>query len=1668
MKLRRVLLARLVILLSVLGLAQAMLGTRAVEADTPTLCAIYPIPVNLGVSAQPSVSGDGSRVAFWSTSDDFPGTDNADGNVEIFVQLGTSGVFTRTRQVTRSSGTVLGGFNLGPAISGDGKRIAFFSDRDLVPGRNTDGNFELFLADLSGLAGDPEANIGLSQVTSSTAAAVNTWPSINSPAISDTFAVYYIAFASDQNYTGGNPDGNTEIFRAKIDGAAITFVQVTSTTADFTNDFPAISEDGSRIAFATNSNSPGSAAASVSVAKIGFSGVPEITELQTFSSQTSGQIAISADGSVVAWSSDIGSAVVDKTQIWVARNVLSATQTLRQITFMTTTGLLATVNTQPALDQNGTLVAFVSTSGTVSSLYLAVTADGGGAPTYVDVTSESGHPRFSYNGQNIVFGSPQSAVGLSASTVKYGDCKNTDLEVTGSGAPLGPNPGDTFTQTVRIKNIGTYAVKGAGLEIRPPAGISAVPANIGIAISQGACGPVSAASMTCTLGNLLAVNQEVTLTARYKLLITTTETVSGFYTATSPLSDTNASNNALELKVLVSAADSQVTIGIAPDPAVAGQSAVYTFTVTALGPNQSQTGTLSASVSPSVTVLSLTPGQTSLSGSNMTWNVPPILVGNSRVYTALVGIDPSVRGVLTATTAIVTPRDIEPGNDTDARDTLLNASAGLGITKYANTSIAYSGDRVTFTVFVTNSGPSGVFSVTVEDLLDPSILSPQSVESNFAGCGTPAVTCLFSSMPPNTTAVITIGADVITDTAQVYVNTATVVTATNPVPGGIPASASISLTLNTVDLQARATFTPVLTAGRPASYTFAIYNASPLTAPNVTLSAIVPAGITNTAIISAFSANGNAATSCVYAPDPDNSLVCELPSLAARASFTATLSFTVSGSASGIFTDVFTVSTSGQDDIQSNNTLTRTSVVGVSAPLTVSLDVQPSLSAGALLTYTTWVTNGGPSQAPGVMLVQAMPDTADFGFGAPQANGGASCSPLVASVFTCTLGVLGADQGFNVQITATVGLTLSQAYTTTASAYSGAPPTTIDAPAQDILIQAQGDLVVTKFADKGMAYDKDDVVFTILITNASPFAASGVVMTDRVPFQLLNGSDDLQVNPTPDNRCTNKNVTPVITCTFNAIAAGATARVVITGQVNTASSGWVTNTARAVGNGLDSNPSNNFSAAYVALNAYELEAEQDPTTAVAAGAQGVWTFYRRNNSPVNATSVGLTATLPAGITVTSQSPAGCSFAAPTLTCSGVAVNAGARVPVMVTFTVGAGLSGTLQNTVTVFKTGALDPDPSNNTLVSTTPITTSAAMTVSLQVPPLAPVGSVMTYTVRVTNTGPSVAAGAMMTLGLPSDPGLTYGAASGVGGCLAVSGSVLNCSLGSMAPGTALVIALPVTVTAVPASYGGVASAFSTVAPTTSSQPALARRVISVTQMAITKFANKISALPNDVITYTIYVTNVSSVLTLTGALVVDTLPAGMTAITVSASAVDPAFCSLGATVACGLGALPAGASGSITLTAHVSGTASGTLTNTATASASHPEAQVVNNSGSAVISVTPPATPTPTVTPTATNTPTSTPTSTPTRTPTSTPTLAATSTPTQTPTATATATNTSTPTPSSTPTQTPTNTPTATPTDTPTATPTETPTPTPTDTPTPTPTETPTETPTPTPTPG
>ncbi len=92
-------------------------------------------------SAQVSLSGDGSRLAFASTAD-LLGT-NADGNLEIFLLDLFDDTLT---QVTQSIGS--GSFNVEPALSGDGRTLAFISAANLT-GHNAVGLPQLFVADLA-------------------------------------------------------------------------------------------------------------------------------------------------------------------------------------------------------------------------------------------------------------------------------------------------------------------------------------------------------------------------------------------------------------------------------------------------------------------------------------------------------------------------------------------------------------------------------------------------------------------------------------------------------------------------------------------------------------------------------------------------------------------------------------------------------------------------------------------------------------------------------------------------------------------------------------------------------------------------------------------------------------------------------------------------------------------------------------------------------------------------------------------------------------------------------------------------------------------------------------------------------------------------------------------------------------------------------------------------------------------------------------------------------------------------------------------------------------------------------------------------------------------------------------------------------------------------------
>lgn len=204
------------------------------DTDTSTLAQITNDTTGSGGSLPPSINADGTRIAFYSDRD-LTGN-NTDGNTEIFLfDTDTSTLTQITNDTSGSSGSSF------PSINADGTRIAFRSDRDLV-GNNADTNDEIFLFDTD--------TSTLTQITNDTTGSGGSFPpSINADGTR-------IAFASDRDLTGNNTDENREIFLFDTDTS--TLAQITNDTTGSGYSYgPSIDADGVRIAFASNRNLTG-------------------------------------------------------------------------------------------------------------------------------------------------------------------------------------------------------------------------------------------------------------------------------------------------------------------------------------------------------------------------------------------------------------------------------------------------------------------------------------------------------------------------------------------------------------------------------------------------------------------------------------------------------------------------------------------------------------------------------------------------------------------------------------------------------------------------------------------------------------------------------------------------------------------------------------------------------------------------------------------------------------------------------------------------------------------------------------------------------------------------------------------------------------------------------------------------------------------------------------------------------------------------------------------------------------------------------------------------------------------------------------------------------------------------------------------------------------------
>src|SRR5262245_28379627 len=319
--------------------------------------------------------------------------------------------------------------------------------------------------------------------------------------------------------------------------------------------------------------------------------------------------------------------------------------------------------------------------------------------------------------------------------------------------------------------------------------------------------------------------------------------------------------------------------------------------------------------------------------------------------------------------------------------------------------------------------------------------------------------------------------------------------------------------------------------------------------------------------------------------------------------------------------------------------------------------------------------------------------------------------------------------------------------------------------------QAQSaDLSITKADSPDPVVAGTNVTYTITIANAGPSAAALVTMSDVIPpgttfVSMLQNSGPAFTLTTPPVGGTGG----IIGGTAS-LASGASATFTLVLNVSSAASSGTTivNTASVVSNTPDPTSANNSDTENTSVVAGSDLAvtKSDTPDPVTAGSNVIYTITVTNAGPTDGLSVTLIDPIPAGTTFVSLlQNLGPAFTLTTPPVGGTGTiaatiggfSAGATATFILVVNVNSGTAnGTiLTNTATV-SSGSSDPNAANNSDTETTTVQSGiSAADLSLtksDLPDPAAAGSNISYTMTVTNAGPSAAASVSLTDTLPAN----------------------------------------------------------------------------------------------------------------------------------------------------------------------------------------------------------------------------------------------------------------------------------------------------------------------------
>lgn len=457
---------------------------------------------------------------------------------------------------------------------------------------------------------------------------------------------------------------------------------------------------------------------------------------------------------------------------------------------------------------------------------------------------------------------PEGFPGTATDTAQHTLYAMPDLAIAKSDADATVSAGDSVVYTLTPSNDGWADASGVTITETVPVHTTF---DAGSSSAGWSCpdGAVAGTTCTYTVGTIAArstgssVSFAVTANSTFVAGVATiSNTASIDDDDARPDADPDADDDH-ESTPLVAAPDLRVTKTDGATSEMPGTAASYTVGYRNVG-TQGATGVVLTETVPAGTTFDAA-GSTagwscadaSVAGTTCTYSVGALAVDAFGSITFAVNILPSATGTLTNIVSIrddgTNGPDLVPGdNEASDSDTLVPGS-DVSITIADSPDPVASGTQLTYSLVVRNNGPSTAADVTVTHTIPTDGVTLVSAVSNVRTCshllGT--ITCELGALANGAEVEITVLLDVLTTRVPDLSSTASVAS-TTPDPdtdnnreteATVVLSADLSVTKTVSDL------TPA--PNRPVTYTITVENSGQESADGVTVTDLLPAGVTH-------------------------------------------------------------------------------------------------------------------------------------------------------------------------------------------------------------------------------------------------------------------------------------------------------------------------------------------------------------------------------------------------------------------------------------------------------------------------------------------------------------------------------------------------------------------------------------------------------------------------------------------------------------------------------------------------------------------------------------------------------------------------------------------------------------------------------------------------------